>query len=89
MGYLTLMSINSYLPSILLLSLTIGYLVYYLQSTCPIRATILPIPVTETVPVSPVVPAVANVPIAPVANVPIAPVANVPVGPSTITVNPA
>jgi hypothetical protein len=73
MVYLTLMSINSYLPSILILSLTIGYLVYYLQRTCPIRATVLPLPVTEVAPVAPAVPIVPTVP----------------VGPSTITVNPA
>lgn len=34
MVYLILMSINSYLPPVLLLSVTIGYIVYYVQSKC-------------------------------------------------------
>lgn len=34
MLYLFLMSINSYLPSVLLLSCTIGYIVYYIQNKC-------------------------------------------------------
>jgi len=34
MLYLILMSINSYLPPVLLLSLTIGYIVYYVQKSC-------------------------------------------------------
>ncbi len=34
MFYLVLMSINSYLPPVLLLSLTIGYIVYYVQRNC-------------------------------------------------------
>ena len=34
MFYLVLMSINSYLPPVLLMSLTIGYIVYYVQKNC-------------------------------------------------------
>lgn len=35
MIYLILMSINSYLPSVLLLSVGMGYIVYYVQRNCP------------------------------------------------------
>ena len=34
MLYLILMSINSYLPPVLLLSLTVGYIVYRVQRNC-------------------------------------------------------
>ena|SRR5438552_1523761 len=34
MAYLILMSINSYLPPVLLMSFTIGYIVYYVQGNC-------------------------------------------------------
>ena len=34
--YLVLMSINSYLPPILILSTTIGYIVYHFQKNCPV-----------------------------------------------------
>ncbi len=37
MVYLTLMSINSHLPPILILGLVVGYMVYYLQTNCPIQ----------------------------------------------------
>jgi hypothetical protein len=49
MVYLILMSINSYLPPVLLLSVTIGYIVYYIQSKCgqcPVPQQALPAQVT-------------------------------------------
>lgn len=76
MVYLTLMSINSYLPSILILSLTIGYLVYYLQRTCPVRSTVLPLPMAEVVPTVPEIPTIPVLP-------------DMQPNPSTFTVNPA
>jgi hypothetical protein len=57
MVYLILMSINSYLPPVLLLSLTIGYIVYYVQRNCP--QTLQPGPVFPPVqPPGPIFPPV-------------------------------
>jgi hypothetical protein len=37
LAYLILMSINAFLPPVLLLSFVIGYIVYRVQSTCAVR----------------------------------------------------